>query len=59
MQIWPLAAGIVAIALATLVVIAIFIKLGRSGVRGISPHHRWNRATDLKNAAEASDRANR
>ena len=59
MQFWPLAAGILAIGLAALCTIALFIRLGRSRVRGISPHHRGNRATDLKNAAEDAERSNR
>lgn len=53
MQFWPLALGIVAAGVATLCAIVFFIKMGPPAGNGISPHHRSNEATDLRNAKEA------
>ncbi len=56
MQFWPFAVGIAGSGVVTLVAIAFFIKIQRPDVKGVSPHHKWNQATDLRQA-ERSDRA--
>lgn len=52
LQFWPLALAPIASGLATLGVIALFIRLSRPGVKSESPHHRRNRANDLQVAEE-------
>jgi hypothetical protein len=55
MQFWPFALGIVASGGATLAAIALFIKL-RPDDEGRSPHHQWNRDTDMRLARKNRDR---
>lgn len=52
MEFWPLAVVVLASGLAALAGIVVMTRLHKPNTKGISPHHRWNRRTDLLHARE-------